>query len=365
MYHNDVSVTFDPDAPAAGNGIYGLPHTPEEARVVVVPVPWDATTSYRAGAAAGPEAIIAASRQVDLYDSETGRPYQAGIAVLESDGTIERWNAAARASAEPIIAVGGQIGDDAFLRAALDEVNQLGARVNDWVHGHTQRLLAAGKLVAVIGGDHSVPFGAIQAVAERHPGVGVLHLDAHADLRAAYEGFTWSHASIMHNVVTRLPQVGRLVQVGIRDLGTAEAEMIRVSEGRIVTFFEPELAARRFEGETWGAQAARIVAALPAEVYLSWDIDGLDPAYCPHTGTPVPGGLSFAQATYLLRALGESGRRIVGLDLNEVAPGPDGDEWDGNVGARLLYKMIGWALRTDPSTVDRRPSTAGSDSRPE
>src|SRR5206468_706031 len=92
-----------------------------------------------------------------------------------------------------------------------------------------------------------------------------------------------------------------------------------------------------------------IVAVLPSEVYLSFDIDGLDPTLCPNTGTPVPGGLSFQQVCGLLRVLVESGRRIVGLDVNEVAPGADGDEWDANVGARLLYKMIGWALRSRSS----------------
>jgi agmatinase len=345
VYHNGDMAPFDPDAPAQpGSGIYGLPHTPDEAAVVVIPVPWDATTSYRAGAARGPAAILAASRQVDLFDAETGHPYRHGIAMLDEIGEIVEWNTAARALAEPVIEVGGEVTGD--LASDLDEVNALGARLNERVREEATRWLVRGKLVALVGGDHAAPYGNIEAVAERHPGVGILHLDAHADLRRAYEGFTWSHASIMYNVATRIPGVSRIVQFGIRDLGSAEAEMSRGSNGRIVTFFEPELAARRFEGETWGAQAARIVAELPRDVYLSWDIDGLDPAYCPHTGTPVPGGLSFAQAAYILRKVVDSGRRIVGLDLNEVAPGPAGDEWDANVGARLLYKMIGWAVRS-------------------
>ncbi len=347
MYHNGDMPPFDPDAPARpGSGIFGLPHTPEEAAVVVIPVPWDATTSYRAGAARGPAAIRGASSQVDLFDPETGHPYRAGIAMLDEIEDIVDWNAAARQLAEPVIAAGGEVGEDAALASALAQVNALGERLNERVRAEATRWLAAGKLVALVGGDHAAPYGSIEAVAERHPGLGILHLDAHADLRHAYEGFTWSHASIMYNVMTRLPMVSRLVQFGIRDLGGVEADMARASNGRIVTFFEPELAARRFEGETWGAQAGRIVDELPRDVYLSWDIDGLDPAYCPHTGTPVPGGLSFAQAAFMLRKVVESGRRIVGLDLNEVAPGPEGDEWDGNVGARLLYKMIGWALRS-------------------
>src|SRR5262249_3467763 len=121
-----------------------------------------------------------------------------------------------------------------------------------------------------------------------------------------------------------------------------------------VCHFEPELAALRFTGESWGDQCQRILAALPRAVHVSFDIDGLDPTYCPHTGTPVPGGLSFAQACFLLRVLGESGRRIVGFDLSEVAPAPrredqvdsEVDEWGGNVGARSLCKMIGGALKS-------------------
>jgi agmatinase len=196
----------------------------------------------------------------------------------------------------------------------------------------------------VLGGDHSVPFGAILAYAETHPNLGILHLDAHADLREAYEGFTWSHASIFHNVITTVGGVDRLVQVGVRDLSNAESAMIDNSQGRIVTFFDSDLAARKEEGATWAEIADEIVAALPRDVYLSWDIDGLDPTLCPSTGTPVPGGLSWNEAIGLLRALRRNGKRIVGLDLCEVSPGET--EWDANVGARLLYKMIGFALLT-------------------
>jgi agmatinase len=337
-----MSPGFDPDAPAQGGGIYGLPHAPADAAVVLIPVPWEPTTSYRKGTAGGPAAILKASAQVDLFDLETGRPYRAGIAMLDEDPRVRTWNDEATSLAEKVIEAGGANTDE--LRGLARQVDGISERLNAWLHTETTRWLDAGKLVGVVGGDHASPFGAIQAISERYPGMGVLHLDAHADLRDAYEGFTWSHASIMHNVVAKLG-IGRLVQVGIRDLGEAEHHEIEGSGGRIVTFFDAELAARRFAGETFGAQCTRIVEHLPRDVYLSWDIDGLDPTLCPHTGTPVPGGLSFQQASFLLRTLVESGRRVVGFDLNEVAPGPDGDEWDGNVGARLLYKMIGWAVR--------------------
>lgn len=337
--------SFDPSAAAApGSGIFGLPFSADESRVVVLPVPFDATTSYRKGAARGPKAVLEASRQIDLFDLETGRPYEAGIAMLEEARVVRIWNARAARLAQPIVDAGGDLSRGRSLSRSLDKVNALCERLNAWVHSGTRALIDGGKFVALLGGDHSVPFGAIRAHAETYPGLGVLHLDAHADLREAYEGFTHSHASIMFNVVTRLPSVARLVQVGIRDLSEAEHNLIASSGGRIRAFFDARRAADSFKGITWAATCRQIVKALPRHVYLSFDIDGLDPTLCPHTGTPVPGGLSFQQACALIAAVATSGRRIVGLDLTEVAPGPAGDEWDANVGARLLYKMIGWAL---------------------
>jgi agmatinase len=337
--------SFDPSAAAGHQGVFGLPHTPEDAGVVLIPVPWEATVSYGSGTADGPAAILAASRQVDLLDRETGRPYEAGIAMLPIPAQVRAWSDEARVLAQPVIEAGGP-GDDPVLRQAADGVDELGARLNGWVRDQASRWLEAGKLVGVVGGDHSVPFGAIAAVAERHPGVGVLHVDAHADLRQAYEGLRWSHASIMYNVLCELPGVSRIVQVGVRDFCDEEDLLIRANPDRLRTFFDPDLRQQLFDGESWNRLAGRIIAELPREVYVSFDIDGLDPALCPHTGTPVLGGLSFPEATALLRLLAHSGRRVVGFDLNEVAPGRDGSEWDGNVGARVLYKLIGFSLRS-------------------
>ncbi|MEW5739075.1 MAG: agmatinase family protein [Myxococcota bacterium] len=333
-------MAFDPNAAAQpDSGIFGLPHSPEEAKVVLIPVPFEATTSYGGGTADGPAAILEASKQVDLFDLDTGKPYEGGIAMLEVPAQVRAWNDEAKRLAAPIIAEGGAKKGD----PRLGPVDALCEKMNAWVYETTKHWLGKGKLVGVVGGDHSTPYGCIQAHAERYPDLGILHLDAHADLRDAYEGFTWSHASIMFNVVQRLPGVKRLVQVGIRDFGEAELGVIRESGGRIHTFFDAKLQRARLDGMPWREAVEAIVSELPQRVYLSWDIDGLDPTLCPHTGTPVPGGLSFAQAQGLLEGIHRAGKQIVGFDLNEVAPGPD-DEWDANVGARLLYKQIGWAL---------------------
>lgn len=338
-------MAFDPGAAAApDSGIFGLTTTLDESLVVVVPVPFEATTSYGGGTADGPAAVLEASKQVDLYDYGTGRPYEAGIVMLDESDEIRQLNDSAKAQASRVIEVGGSIGDDPELAAALDAVNRASERVNEIVYETVRDLIARGKLVAVVGGDHSVPFGAIRAHAEAYPGLGVLHVDAHADLRVAYEGFTWSHASIMYNVASMVPGVAKLVQVGIRDFSEEEMEFAASTEGRVVVHHDEALVARKMDGTPWGRLVDEIVAGLPKDVYVSFDIDGLDPTLCPHTGTPVPGGLSWHEAVALVAGVQKSGRRIVGLDLNEVAPGPEGDEWDANVGARMLYKMIGYAL---------------------
>lgn len=332
---------FDPDAAARpGSGIFGLPHTEAEAAVVLVPVPFAATVSYGTGAEDGPAAILAASRQVDLYDLEYGRIYEAGIHLRAADGALRPLHERARQRAAAVIERGGGEPGDADVAA----VDAACVEVNERVHAATAAVLAAGRIPGILGGDHSVPFGSIRACAEQFPGLGILHVDAHADLRVAYEGFRWSHASIMDNVVREVPGVARLVQVGIRDFCEQELTSIRESGGRVLSHFDLDWQRRRFGGETFDRLCREAIDALPQHVYVSFDVDGLDPALCPNTGTPVPGGLQFAEAAHLIATLASSGRRIVGFDLVEVAPGDD--EWDANVAARLLYKLCGAALRT-------------------
>ena len=340
---------FDPNAPASEDaGLYGLPHTVDQAHVVVVPVPFEATVSYREGTARGPRAILLASHQVDLFDGDVGEPWQRGIAMVAVPAWLDELNVLARAAA--LAAISAQIAGDVPAAQDIALVDAAGQRVNDWVQAQVSALLKLGKLPVVVGGDHSVPFGAIAACAH-HLGatpLGILHLDAHCDLRAAYEGFRWSHASIMKNVLDEVP-TARLVQIGIRDFGAAELQVVRDHRDRVTTYFDAHLRQARLDG-TFRVLAQRIVDNLPHDVYLSFDIDGLDPALCPSTGTPVPGGLSFDEILTVLATVQCSGRRVIGLDLVEVAPPADldddelGDCWDANVGARLLYKMIGTAL---------------------
>lgn len=336
--------SFDPSAAAGKDGIFGLPHTPEEARIVLVPVPWEATVSYGAGTADGPSAILEASRQVDLLDRDTGRPYESGLALLPIPEDLRSLSNQARAKALPVIEAGGP-GDDPEHVRAVAEVQGLCERMNAWVEGEVAGILGRKQIPGVVGGDHSVSLGALRAVTAQHPGLGILHIDAHADLRAAYEGFRFSHASIMRNVLDELAGVARIVQVGIRDYCDEEEAVILERPDRLRTYFDSDLRQQLFDGDTWTRIVGRIVADLPREVYVSFDIDGLDPALCPHTGTPVVGGLAFPEAVALLRGIVDSGRQIVGFDLTEVAPDPEGrTQWDGAVGARVLYKLAGFTL---------------------
>lgn len=341
---------FDPNGPAdLDSGVFGLPHSFDEAKLIFLPVPWEATTSYGGGTSKGPAAILEASFQVDLFDLEVEKPYEAGLHMLPESKKIRAWNRSAKAAAQSIIRAGGRA-HTPKLKKALALVNKESALVNEEVRKSARKILGAGKIVGLVGGDHASPFGALQAQAEKDKAFGVLHIDAHSDTRAAYEGFEWSHASIMHNVIERIPQVTKLVQVGIRDFCEEEYDYIRASKGRIKTFFDLELAKRKAGGASWGQLTKEIVGQLPEKVWISFDIDGLDPRLCPGTGTPVPGGLDFQEAVILIGEVARSGRTIVGFDLNEVSPAASANakgvanEWDANVGARLLYKLSAWTL---------------------
>lgn len=347
--------TFDPNAAALpGSGIFGLPHVRDEASVVLVPVPFDATTSYGGGTADGPGAILRASAQVDLFDAQFGRVYESGIHMIDEPLEIRELSRRARDLAEPLIAKGGADGGDG---ESLRLIEQAGEQVNAFTYEQFWHILADGKVPGLVGGDHSTPFGAIKAAAEYiasrarpdarpiEKGLGILHIDAHMDLRPAYEGFRFSHASIMYNVLESIPEVTRLVQIGIRDFSEGEHEYARACNGRVVSHQDVNWSRQMLDGRPFLNLCREAIERLPRNVYISFDIDGLDPSLCPHTGTPVPAGLSFNQASLLLQVVQEMGKTVVGFDLVEVCPSPQpgAPEWDANVGARMLYKLCGLA----------------------
>lgn len=327
---------FDPNGMAIRGTLYGLPFTPQDAKILVYPVPWDVTVSYRSGTAKGPKAVLNASAQVDLYDPAVPDAWKIGMAMLSNPvGILEKAKDLRKKAEKYLDALEH---DSVTDKQALDLqlINHECEQMVRQVQAETGEWLKQGKLIALLGGDHSTPLGYLQALAKKHNSFGILQIDAHADLREAYEGFTYSHASIMYNAL-QLKQVKKLVQVGIRDYCEAEAELIAANPKRIHTFFARDLWYQHFEGTTWAAQCEKIIAALPAKVYISLDVDGLESWYSPHTGTPVPGGIGFYQMLYLAEKLVEKGKTIIGLDINETTPAKD--EWDASVTARLLYRL--------------------------
>lgn len=340
--------TFDPNGVGVDNGNYfGLPFQCEESDLVLISAPWDVTVSYGAGTTYAPDAIIEASTQLDLYDAAAPDAWRRGIATAPVDYDLQELSERLRHDAERVIAhleEGGRPEDDYVVRK-IRRVNEGSVRLNENIRAQAAEWLAKGKLVGLVGGDHSTPYGLIRAVAERHPHFGVLHIDAHCDLRIAYEGFEFSHASIMHNILRDVPQVERLVEVGVRDFCDMEYERAQ-NDPRIAMFDDRQLAEAAFAGKSWQEQCREMIDLLPHEVYISFDIDGLSPDLCPHTGTPVPGGLTFREACYLLEQVVNSGRRIVGFDVVEVTPHRE-ERIDAIVGARILYKLCGLTLRSN------------------
>ena len=276
----------------------------ESARVVVWPISYEGTVSYGTGTGAGAEAVVDASRNMELYDEETdAEVYRLGIHTTETSPSIEP--------------------PEAMMKALL---------------ARARELVAADKFVCMIGGEHSVSAPVIQAHAEAYENLSVLQIDAHADLRDTYDGTPHSHASIMARVVKdlKLPAV----QVGIRSISSEEARAIDTLPTRI--FWAKDIAGR----SDWWEDA---VSGLTENVYLTIDIDGLDPSLVAQTGTPEPGGLGWYETLGLIRTLARS-RRVVGMDLTEYSY-VEGFSASAFLCAKLIYKSLSYIFETETERV--------------
>lgn len=336
-------MTFDPNGVGIANGnLFGFPVTEAEAAIVVIPIPWDATASYGKGTSEGPKAILDASTQLDFYHPNLENAFETKVYMTPISDEWKTINDKLCAQGLDYIAFledGGNIENKPIYKTFLSEINDTQSALRDNLKERATGFLNDGKLVAVLGGEHSTPLGLIEAIDAQGEQFGILQIDAHADLREAYEGFEQSHASIMFNALNRCKNLVRLTQVGIRDIAQSEVDIIKNSNGRIKTFFDWDLKESAYNGKTWQNQVAEIIETLPNRVYISFDIDGLAPELCPNTGTPVAGGFQLQEINYLFFELAKSGRKIVGFDLNEVGTSEDSD-WDANVGARALWNLI-------------------------
>ncbi|MGV3641861.1 MAG: arginase family protein, partial [Adhaeribacter sp.] len=260
---------FDPSGVGNVQGeIFGLPFTLDEAAVVLIPVPWEVTVSYSAGTASGPEAIRQASYQLDLFEPCIENAWQLGIAMEPISQTWEDTSRDLRHKTGSYISWlegGGEDLSAETSQSLLAEVDGKSVELLQWLKAKCLAHLSAGKLVGVVGGDHSSPLGLMHALAEHHEEFGILQIDAHADLRDAYEGFQYSHASIMFNAL-KLKQVKKLVQVGIRDMGESEADMVHSFNGRIITFYDYWCKEAVYSGVAWKKLCKKIVAQLPQKV---------------------------------------------------------------------------------------------------
>lgn len=333
---------FDPNATSnPKNNIFGLPFTEESSLLVILPIPWEVTVSYGAGTSRAADHVFTASMQVDVFDAEMKNAWQKGFYMRPVDKKVLMKSDYLRNEAElyiDYISKGEIVENNSFMCKSLKEINEGSIILNKWVYDQTADLLGRGKLVGLLGGDHSVPFGYFKAIAEKHGDFGILQIDAHCDLRKSYESFMYSHGSVMYNALNEIPQLKKLVQIGTRDYSQEEWDFICHSNYRVVTYFDKDIKERQFEGQTWKRITQEIIDHLPDKVYISFDIDGLDPKLCPHTGTPVPGGFETEQVFYLIKNIIQSGRKFIGFDLDEIGVGGD-DDLDANVGARVLWKL--------------------------
>ena len=336
----DLSL-FDPNgASNPKNNIFGLPFSEEEARLVILPVPWEVTVSYGSGASRAADHVFNASMQVDLFDPEMNEAWRQGFYMRPPDRKILMKSDYLRKEAElyiDYISKGEIVANNNFMCKSLKEINEGSNTLNKWVYEETLSLLNRGKLVALLGGDHSVPLGYFKAIAEKHGEFGILQIDAHCDLRKAYESFVYSHGSIMYNALNEIPEIKRVVQIGVRDYCQEEWDYICNSDYRVITYFDRDIKERQYEGQSWRQIADEIVSHLPEKVYISFDIDGLDPKLGRNTGTPVPGGFDTEQIFYLVKKIVQSGRKFIGYDLVEIGIGQT--DWDANVGSRILWRL--------------------------
>ncbi len=283
---------FRPPRTFAGIPVQSAPF--DEARVAVLPVPYDSTTEYKAGTREGPQAIIDSSQYLELYDPELNCEISdVGIYTLPEVQPL---------ASNP--------------ESMVERVSQI-----------TRDLLEKGKLPVILGGEHSITVGAIKAFHEKCPSVSVLHLDAHADLRDQYMGTKFSHACVMHRVWEICP----FVQAGIRSLSKDEREFIKQNE--IKSFSVEDLTDPNFNNQ--------LIANLSSQVYISIDVDVLDPSIMSAVGTPEPGGLNWQQILGILRTIA-SNKQIVGFDIVELCPS-EGPTACSFLAAKLAYKLIGYA----------------------
>jgi agmatinase len=325
--------------------LFGNPLSFNDSKLVIIPAPWEPTTSYKGGTSNAPALIRQASHQMDYFHEVYKNSYEKGIFFKELHPEIEPLHKEALKICEGIQEQLTQPeGPGKTFQEDLKTANLLSQKFNQIIYTESKEILAAKKIPALFGGDHSCPYGLMKALSETYESWSILHIDAHFDLRVAYQGFEHSHASIIYNATKLKNPPEQVAQIGIRDF--SESEYKYANDKGHYSWTDKVLKRREFDGESWSKTISEILKPLSKNLYISFDIDGMDPQYCPQTGTPVPGGLTYNQAVQLIEEASKK-FNIIGFDLVEVASAPDDYEsWDINVGTRLLFELSMAALST-------------------
>ncbi len=307
-------------------------HFHSDVKYVVLPLKWDATTSYHSGASNAPEAIIHASHQLEDYHHYWGG-FCSDYIYFDKDflKEIGKLNAQCK-----------EIVNRYRLRASsgdLEKVNALCSDYNRRVEERYDFWFKKGVKVLGLGGDHGSSYPLMARVLSKQvKQTTVIHIDAHFDLRESYEGFTFSHASVLKNIYKLNLEHLKFLHLGMRDFCQAEHQCARSNKSSIF-YLDEQIKEHEFCGGSWDELCEKFLDFSSEHIYITLDIDGMSPLLSPGTGTPVPGGLDFQKLIYLLKKLSKN-KQLVGFDLVEVAP-RDGDlEWNANVGARVLQQLL-------------------------
>ncbi len=336
---------FNPEEVSKRGLLFGLPYSVDEARLVVVGVPWEVTVTYKSGTSETPEQVLLASNQIDLFHPELGTPWKVGVAwdnsLLFLKKHSQSYSPISRQYFEVLERTGANPNKSPELQNVAKNLdvasNMMLSKVEEIVKKH----FINDKIVGLVGGEHTISIGAVRALAVHQP-ISILHLDAHADMRPTYAGMEFTHASAMYHI-SNLENVYSTTSVGIRNMSPAEFEIIS-NKNNIFLFTAHKIWESSFKGKHWDQVADEIISTIESDfVYITFDIDVLEPSLCPSTGTPVPGGLTYAQSVYLIKKLVQHGKRIIGFDIVE---GGNKLPFEVDLIVNLLFELSCWTLHS-------------------
>ncbi len=335
---------FNPESTFTNNSsIFGMPKN-IPTKLKLLPVAWEPTASFKKGTVNGPSSILKATKQMDLFHPYFKKIYKQGIFwhddLLKKTLKLNQDTSLVAKRILSAINTGNppSTNDLNFINKKSNQLNQL-------IYSNT---LNSKETIGLVGGDHSCPFGLIKALSEQYKGnFSIIHIDAHFDFRNEYQGFKYSHASIMHNIKTKINSPPSIYQLGIRDFCESEYKFALKNSTFLL---DQELHSKLLNGKNFHICLDELFSDLQEKIYISFDIDGMSPEFCPNTGTPVPGGINYSQATYLIQYLHKKGHCLIGFDLVEVSPKEKntlGQGLDEVIGARILYELSCFALSSN------------------